>query len=76
MLVNNAGVALSDDLSDPALLERHLAVNLFGPYNVTRAFVPLVIRSGGVIVNNLSMMALAPLPITPAYALSKAAALR
>ncbi len=74
VLVNNAGVALSDDLSDPVLLERHLAVNLFGPYNVTRAFVPLVIRSGGVIVNNLSMMALAPLPITPAYALSKAAA--
>ena len=30
--------------------------------------------SRGAIVNNVSMMALAPLPLTPAYALSKAAA--
>src|SRR5690349_22467699 len=32
ILINNAGVALYDDLSDRAALERHLAVNLFGPY--------------------------------------------
>jgi NAD(P)-dependent dehydrogenase (short-subunit alcohol dehydrogenase family) len=29
MLINNAGIALPDDLTDPAALERHLAVNLF-----------------------------------------------
>src|SRR6266849_9414886 len=29
ILINNAGVALFDDLSDRAALERHLAVNLF-----------------------------------------------
>ncbi len=40
VLINNAGVALYDDLSNPARLEQHLAVNLFGPLNVTRAFVP------------------------------------
>ena len=74
ILINNAGLALYDDLSDRALLERHLAVNLFGPYNVTQAFLPLLTQSGGAIVNNLSLMALAPLPLTPAYALSKAAA--
>jgi short-subunit dehydrogenase len=34
----------------------------------------MLIRSGGAIVNNVSMMAMAPLPITPAYAISKAAA--
>jgi NAD(P)-dependent dehydrogenase (short-subunit alcohol dehydrogenase family) len=34
MLINNAGIALPDDLTDPAVLERHLAVNLFG--NVCR----------------------------------------
>ena len=74
ILVNNAGVALYDDLSDRAVLEQHLAVNLFGTYGVTQAFLPLLTRSGGAIVNNVSMMALAPFPITPAYSISKAAA--
>lgn len=75
MLINNAGVALPDDLTDPAALERHLAVNLFGTYSVTRAFLPAVTRSRGAIVNILSVNALAPLPfIIPAYSISKAAA--
>ena len=74
VLVNNAGIALYDDLSDPAPLEQQLAVNLFGPYAVTRAFLPLLTRSRGAIVNNVSTMALAPLPLTPAYSVSKAAA--
>jgi short-subunit dehydrogenase len=74
MLINNAGVALYDDLSDRSVLEQHLAVNLFRTYGVTQAFLPMLIRSGGAIVNNVSMMAMAPLPITPAYAISKAAA--
>lgn len=74
ILVNNAGVALYDDLSDRAALEQSLAVNLFGSFSVTQAFLPLLGRSRGAIVNNVSMMALAPFPITPAYAISKAAA--
>jgi NAD(P)-dependent dehydrogenase (short-subunit alcohol dehydrogenase family) len=74
ILINNAGIALYDDLSDRAVLERHLAVNLFGTYGVTQAFLPQLTRSRGAIVNNVSLMALAPLPLTPAYAISKAAA--
>ena len=74
ILINNAGVALYDDLSDHSVLERHLAVNLFGTYRVTQAFLPLLIRSGGAVVNNLSANALAPLPLIPAYSISKAAA--
>jgi len=74
ILINNAGVALYDDLSDRSVLEQHLAVNLFGTYGVTQAFLPMLIRSGGAIVNNVSMMAMAPFPVTPAYAISKAAA--
>ena len=74
ILINNAGVALYDDLSDRAVLERHLAVNLFGAYGVIQAFLPLLIRSEGAIVNNLSANALAPLPLIPAYSISKAAA--
>jgi NAD(P)-dependent dehydrogenase (short-subunit alcohol dehydrogenase family) len=75
MLINNAGIMLRDDLTDPAVLERHLAVNLFGTYAVTRAFLPAVTRARGAIVNILSASALAPLPlIIPAYSVSKAAA--
>jgi NAD(P)-dependent dehydrogenase (short-subunit alcohol dehydrogenase family) len=74
ILINNAGLALFDDLSDRAALERHLAVNLFGTYGVTQAFLPLLTRSRGAIVNVLSVAALAALPIIPAYSISKAAA--
>jgi NAD(P)-dependent dehydrogenase (short-subunit alcohol dehydrogenase family) len=74
ILVNNAGIALYDDLSERAALEQHLAVNLFGTYGVTQAFLPLLTGSQGVIINNVSTMALAPFPFTPAYAISKAAA--
>jgi NAD(P)-dependent dehydrogenase (short-subunit alcohol dehydrogenase family) len=74
VLVNNAGLALYDDLSERAALERHLDVNLFGTYAMTQAFLPLLTRSGGAIVNNLSVNAIAPLPLIPAYSISKAAA--
>jgi NAD(P)-dependent dehydrogenase (short-subunit alcohol dehydrogenase family) len=74
VLINNAGIWLSDDLSDRVALDQHLAINLFGTYGVTQAFLPLLVRSQGTIVNNVSLMALAPLPLTPAYAISKAAA--
>jgi NAD(P)-dependent dehydrogenase (short-subunit alcohol dehydrogenase family) len=74
ILINNAGVALYDDLTQRAALEQSLAVNLFGTWGVTQAFLPLLTRSAGAIVNNVSVMALAPLPLTPAYAISKAAA--
>jgi NAD(P)-dependent dehydrogenase (short-subunit alcohol dehydrogenase family) len=75
ILINNAGVALYDDLSDRAALEQHLAVNLFGTYGVTQAFLPMLTRSRGAIVNVLSMAAVAALPLIPAYSISKAAAL-
>jgi NAD(P)-dependent dehydrogenase (short-subunit alcohol dehydrogenase family) len=74
VLVNNAGVGLFDDLSDRAALEQHFAVNLFGTYSVTQAFLPLLTRSRGAIVNVLSLAAFASLPMVPAYSASKAAA--
>ena len=74
VLINNAGVAIYDDLSNPDVIQQHLAVNFFGVLNVTRTFLPLLKRANGAIVNNLSMAGLAPLPIIPAYSLSKAAA--
>jgi NAD(P)-dependent dehydrogenase (short-subunit alcohol dehydrogenase family) len=75
VLVNNAGQAAYGDLGDRAVLEQQLAVNLFGPYAVTQAFLPSLIRSRGVVVNVLSLAALASVPVMPAYSVSKAAAL-
>lgn len=74
LLINNAGVCIYDDLSKSDVLDQHLAVNLFGTLNLTRALLPLLTRSKGAIANNLSLNALAPLPVQPAYSLSKAAA--
>jgi NAD(P)-dependent dehydrogenase (short-subunit alcohol dehydrogenase family) len=74
VLVNNAGVAIYDDLNNLEVIEQHLAVNFLGSLKVTHAFLPLLRRSKGAIVNNLSLTALAALPVIPAYSISKAAA--
>ena len=74
ILINNAGVLVPDDLTDPAALDHHLAVNLFGTHTVTQAFLPALIRSHGAIINILSVNSLAPLPRIPSYSISKAAA--
>jgi NAD(P)-dependent dehydrogenase (short-subunit alcohol dehydrogenase family) len=73
ILVNNAGVAGYDDLTDRSVLEHHLAVNLFGTYGMTEAFVPHLTRSRGALVPNVSVTALAPLTLIASYSLSKAA---
>jgi len=74
ILINNAGVAIYDDLTDLDVVEQHFHVNFLGILRVTHAFVPLLKRSHGAIVNNLSLAGLAALPMIPAYSISKAAA--
>ena len=74
VLINNAGIAIYDDLNDMEVIEKHLAVNFLGMLRVTQAFLPLLRRSKGAILNNLSMVGLAPVPVIPAYSISKAAA--
>lgn len=74
ILINNAGIAIYDDLTNFEVIEKHLAVNFLGLLRVTHAFLPALRRSRGAIVNNLSMVGLAALPIIPAYSISKAAA--
>jgi NAD(P)-dependent dehydrogenase (short-subunit alcohol dehydrogenase family) len=62
ILVNNAGASVyDDDLTD-------------GTYGVTQAFLPLLTASRGAVVNVLSVTAWAPIPVIPAYSISKAAA--
>src|SRR5262249_6663210 len=74
VLVNNAGIALYDDLSDPALIDKHMAVNFHGPFRMIHALLPQLKRAKGAIVNVLSLAGLAPLPVIPSYSISKAAA--
>jgi len=75
LLVNNAGLALHDDLDELEALQRQLAVNFLGPLKTSRAFLPLLTRSEGAILNILSLAAIAPVPLVPGYSASKAAAL-
>ena len=74
ILINNAGISLQNDLSDRAALERLLAVNLFGTYDVTQAFLPALARHRSAIVNVLSLASLAAVPFNSLYSISKAAA--
>ncbi len=74
VLINNAGIAIYDDLSNLEVIEQHLAVNFLGLLKVTHAFLPLLRRSKGAVVNNLSLAGLAALPVIPSYSISKAAA--
>jgi NAD(P)-dependent dehydrogenase (short-subunit alcohol dehydrogenase family) len=74
IVINNAGLALYADLRNRATLEQSLAVNLYGPYDVTQAFLPALTESRGAIVNVVSLAAWASVPVMPAYSVSKAAA--
>ena len=73
LLINNAGVSLPDDLGGRDPVEHHLAVNLYGTWDVTQAFLPALTRSHGTIVNVVSLAAFAAVPVMPAYSISKAA---
>jgi len=74
VLVNNAGIALSEPLSrtDLALWQRHLAINATAPYLLTRALLPGMLERGwGRVVNIASTAGLAGAPYISAYAASK-----
>jgi NAD(P)-dependent dehydrogenase (short-subunit alcohol dehydrogenase family) len=73
ILINNASIARSFDVSDRSAIEEHLAVVFFGTYDLTQAFLPLLTRARGAIVNVLSLAALAALPVVPPYSIAKAA---
>src|ERR1700733_12126604 len=73
LLINSAGVSLPDDLGGRDSLEHHLAVNLYGTWDVTQAFLPALERSQGAIVNIVTLAAFAAVPVLPAYSISKAA---
>ncbi len=73
ILINNAGVSVPNELGDRGSLDRHLAVNLFGTWAVTDAFLPALRQRRGRVVNVVSLGAFAAVPVLPAYSVSKAA---
>jgi short-subunit dehydrogenase len=79
LLINNAGtVAFSGALSakDSTAARLEMEVNYFGILALTRALLGTpALQSGGAIVNVLSFLALATLPVAGTYSASKSAAL-
>ncbi len=74
VLVNNAGIAESAAFmkTDPALWERHLRVNVTGPFLLTREVLPgMLERSWGRVINIASLAGLFGAPYITAYATSK-----
>jgi short-subunit dehydrogenase len=79
LLINNAGMAgFSGALSakDLSAARREMEVNYFGVMALTRAFRSApALASGGAVVNILSILSLATLPVAGTYCASKYAAL-
>lgn len=77
VLVNNAGIMMTENVLDPSSLsiaEDHVTTNLLGTIRMTYAFLPhLVARPDAVVMNMTSALAFVPMPITPTYNATKAA---
>jgi NAD(P)-dependent dehydrogenase (short-subunit alcohol dehydrogenase family) len=74
-LVNNAGICTLGplELTDRNLVRQQFEVNVFGVIAVTRAFLPLLRRGRGRVVNMGSIAGRSTLPGTGAYSASKRA---
>ena len=72
-LVNNAGVVTVGPLVDtsPEEFDVVMQVNVYGPYCMTRAFVPLIVASRGRIINIGSISGIVSDPEVGAYQMSK-----
>ena len=72
-LVNNAGIATIGGLADtdPKEFDLLMQVNLYGPYRVSRAMLPLLTESHGRITNIGSISGILASPRLMAYTMSK-----
>jgi NAD(P)-dependent dehydrogenase (short-subunit alcohol dehydrogenase family) len=72
-LVNNAGIATPAPIEFQPMVDfrTQLEVNLFGPVAMIQAFLPLIRRGGGRIVNVGSIGGILVLPLNGAYSASK-----
>jgi len=77
ILINNAGIATGSNFSGEASLRiaaEEMATNYFGPINLTHALLPLLHKSSGAAVINISSIAgISNFPTLGPYSASKAA---
>jgi NAD(P)-dependent dehydrogenase (short-subunit alcohol dehydrogenase family) len=75
VVVNNAGVGYVEPFASSPVAHWHetLATNLIGALSITRAFLPLLLESGGGLVVNVGSASAAGWPHVALYAASKAA---
>ena len=75
ILVNNAGGGLNMSISDLDIAQAKslFDLNTWAPIAVTQAFLPLLLRSKGMVVNNTSVSSTLGLPFQSTYCASKAA---
>jgi NAD(P)-dependent dehydrogenase (short-subunit alcohol dehydrogenase family) len=72
-VVNNAGVAILAPLIEleESELDFLFDVNVYGPYRVTKAFAPMLIKNQGRVVNISSISGILSRPFFGAYSMSK-----
>jgi short-subunit dehydrogenase len=75
ILVNNAGASASMPISDLSIPEakKIFDVNVWSQLSITQAFLPLLLKSKGMIVNQTSVVSTMAVPFQSAYNASKAA---
>ena len=77
VVINNAGIMLSESVLEPDALkgaEETVAINLLGTIRMTYAFLPQLARKkDSVIINVSSALAFVPFPIAMTYSATKAA---
>jgi 1-acylglycerone phosphate reductase len=75
ILVNNAGASASMPISDLSLPEakKIFDINVWSQLAITQAFLPLLLKSKGMIVNQTSVVSTMAVPFQSAYNASKAA---
>ena len=78
VLVNSAGIGIGGDLERMSVkhIDLQLAVNLRGLVLVTRAALPLLRKTRGLVVNLASIAGTMPTPALPIYGATKAAVLQ
>jgi len=77
VLMNNAGIMLQKNLRAPAAdlagLMTEVNVNVGGLIGMTSAFIDILTRNKGTLINVSSALAFVPLPSAPIYSATKAA---
>lgn len=77
VVINNAGIMLSENVLEPTSLksaEESVAINLLGTIRMTYAFLPQLARKNdSVLINVSSSLAFVPFPIAMTYSATKAA---